>query len=94
MGADPFTSRGADSCPVWREVVCAALVDIAVDGEIALGGGFGMAGAGTPPVAGADLVARMLGLPGVEAITAHAGTLSALTNGKPQMLLPARVTVR
>jgi len=55
---------------------------------------FGMAGAGTPPVAGADLVARLLGLPGVEAITAHAGTLSALTNGKPQMLLPARVTVR
>ena len=46
MGADPFASRGADSCPAWREVVCAALVDIAVDGEIALGGGFGMAGAG------------------------------------------------
>ncbi len=55
---------------------------------------FGMASAGTPPVAGADLVARLLGLPGVEAITAHAGTLSALTSGKPQMLLPARVTVR
>lgn len=55
---------------------------------------FGMAGAGTPPVAGADLVARLLGLPGVEAITAHAGTLAALTNGKPQMLLPARVMVR
>ena len=55
---------------------------------------FGMAGAGTPPVAGADLVARLLGLPGVEAITAHAGTLSSLTNGTPQMLLPARVTVR
>lgn len=55
---------------------------------------FGMAGAGTPPVAGADLVARLLGLPGMEAITAHASTLSALTNGKPQMLLPARVTVR
>ena len=55
---------------------------------------FGMAGAGTPPVAGADLVARLLGLPGVEAITAHAGTLSALTDGKPQMRLPARVTVR
>lgn len=46
MGAEPFASRGADSCPAWREVVCAALVDIAVDGEIALGGGFGMAGAG------------------------------------------------
>ena len=46
MGADPFASRGADSCPAWREVVCAALVDIAVDGEIALGGGFGMAGVG------------------------------------------------
>jgi protease IV len=55
---------------------------------------FGMAGTGTPPVAGADLVARLLGLPGVEAITSHAGTISALTNGRPQMLLPARVTVR
>lgn len=55
---------------------------------------FGMAGAGTPPIAGADLVARLLGMPGMEAITAHAGTLSALTSGKPQMLLPARVTVR
>ncbi|NBW96923.1 MAG: signal peptide peptidase SppA [Planctomycetia bacterium] len=55
---------------------------------------FGMTNAGAPPMAGADLVARLLGLPGVEAITAHAGTISALTSGKPQMLLPARVTVR
>jgi protease IV len=55
---------------------------------------FGMRGLGAPPVAGVDLAARLLGLPGVEAIRAHAGTLTALTNGRPQMLLPARVTVR
>ena len=55
---------------------------------------FGMRGLGAPPVAGVDLAARLLGLPGIEAIRAHAGTLTALTNGRPQMLLPARVTVR
>jgi len=55
---------------------------------------FGMTGPGLPPVAGADLVARLLGLPGVEAFTAHAGTITALTSGRPQMLLPMRVKVR
>jgi protease-4 len=55
---------------------------------------FGMTGAAAPPMAGADLVARLLGLPGVEALTAHAGTISALTSGRPQMLLPMRVKVR
>jgi len=55
---------------------------------------FGMNGPGLAPVAGADLAARLLGLPGLESITAHAGTLSALTSGRPQMLLPMRVKVR
>jgi protease-4 len=55
---------------------------------------FGMRGLGAPPVAGVDLAARLLGLPGIEAIRAHAGTLTALSSGRPQMLLPARVTVR
>jgi protease-4 len=55
---------------------------------------FGMTGAATPPMAGADLVARLIGLPGFEAVRAHAGTLSALTSGRPQMLLPMRVKVR
>jgi len=55
---------------------------------------FGMQGLGTPPVAGVDLAARLLGLPGIEAIRAHAGTLTALSSGRPQLLLPARVRVR
>jgi protease-4 len=55
---------------------------------------FGMTGAAAPPMAGADLVARLIGLPGFEAVRAHAGTLSALTSGRPQMLLPMRVKVR
>jgi protease-4 len=55
---------------------------------------FGMTGAGAQPVAGADLLTRLLGIPGMEAITAHAGTISALTSGRPQMLLPMRVKVR
>ncbi|MFM8378018.1 MAG: signal peptide peptidase SppA [Planctomycetia bacterium] len=55
---------------------------------------FGMNGPGLAPVAGADLAARLLGLPGLESITAHAGTLCALTSGRPQMLLPMRVKVR
>ena len=55
---------------------------------------FGMRGLGAPPVAGVDLAARLLGLPGIEAIRAHAGTLTALSSGRPQLLLPARVTVR
>jgi len=55
---------------------------------------FGMTGPVLPPVAGADLVARMIGLPGIEAVRAHVGTLSALTSGRPQMLLPMRVKVR
>jgi protease-4 len=55
---------------------------------------FGMRGLGAPPVAGVDLAARLLGLPGIEAIRAHAGTLTALSSGRPQLLLPARVRVR
>jgi protease-4 len=55
---------------------------------------FGMTGAAAPPMAGVDLVARLIGLPGFEAVRAHAGTLSALTSGRPQMLLPMRVKVR
>jgi len=55
---------------------------------------FGMTGAAAPPMAGADLVARLIGLPGFEAVRAHTGTLSALTSGRPQMLLPMRVKVR
>ena len=55
---------------------------------------FGMTGAAAPPMAGADLVARLIGLPGFEAVRAHAGTLSALTSGRPQMLLPMHVKVR
>jgi protease IV len=55
---------------------------------------FGMRGLGAPPVAGVDLAARLLGLPGVEAIRAHAGTLTALSSGRPQLVLPARVRVR
>lgn len=55
---------------------------------------FGMRGLGAPPVAGVDLAARLFGLPGIEAIRAHAGTLTALSSGRPQLLLPARVTVR
>jgi len=55
---------------------------------------FGMRGLGTTPVAGIDLAARLLGVPGFEAIAAHAGTLTAVTSGRPQMLLPARVRVR
>ena len=55
---------------------------------------FGMTGAAAPPMAGVDLVARLIGLPGFEAARAHAGTLSALTSGRPQMLLPMRVKVR
>jgi hypothetical protein len=36
----------------------------------------------------------LLGLPGIEAIRAHAGTLTALSSGRPQLLLPASVRVR
>ncbi|MEI6238867.1 MAG: signal peptide peptidase SppA [Planctomycetia bacterium] len=55
---------------------------------------FGMKGAGLPPVAGAEIASRLLGLPGIDAVRAHAGTLTALTSGRPQMLLPMRVKVR
>ena len=55
---------------------------------------FGMQGLGTPPVAGVDLAARLLGLPGIEAIRAHAGTLTALSSGRPQLRMPASVRVR
>ena len=55
---------------------------------------FGMTGPTLPPSAGADLVARMIGLPGIEAVRAHAGTLSAVTSGRPQLLLPMRVKLR
>ena len=55
---------------------------------------FGMRGLGAPPVAGAELAARLLGLPGVEAVSAHAATLAMLTSGRPHMLVPARVRVR
>jgi hypothetical protein len=53
-----------------------------------------MQGLGTPPVAGVDLAARLLGLPGIEAIRAHAGTITALSSGRPQLRMPARVHVR
>jgi protease-4 len=55
---------------------------------------FGMRGLGAPPVAGVDLAARLLGLPGIEAIRAHAGTLTALSSGRPQLRMPASVRVR
>ena len=55
---------------------------------------FGMQGLGTPPVAGVDLAARLLGLPGIEAIRAHAGTITALSSGRPQLRMPASVRVR
>ena len=55
---------------------------------------FGMQGLGTPPVAGVDLAARLLGLPGIDAIRAHAGTLTALSSGRPQLRMPASVRVR
>ncbi|NDC53572.1 MAG: signal peptide peptidase SppA [Planctomycetia bacterium] len=55
---------------------------------------FGMAGPGAAPVAGVDLAARLLGLPGVAELKVHVGTLAALSSGRPQMRLPARVRVR
>jgi protease-4 len=55
---------------------------------------FGMQGLSAPPVAGVDLAARLLGLPGIEAIRAHAGTLTALSSGRPQLRMPASVRVR
>jgi len=55
---------------------------------------FGMTPTGLPKGAAGEVLSKLLGLPGVEALTTHAGVISALTSGKPQMLLPARVTVR
>jgi protease-4 len=55
---------------------------------------FGMAGTGTPPVAGAEWLTRLLRVAGLESLAAHAGTLTAVTSGRVQMLLPARVTIR
>ena len=55
---------------------------------------FGMAGTGTPTVAGAEWLTRLLKVAGLESLAAHTRTLTAVTSGRVQMLLPARVTIR